>query len=139
MLTDIDLSGGSSAQYRFGGSLTMNFNGVIDGNGHKIIRDAEHTTAAIFNRISESGKISNIVVEVRLNNKVEISGFVGLVNENRGTIENIIIRLTQSIQVPNIGINLLSNVNIGTIKNFVLNFEVPLYGAKPNEWNCICE
>ena len=127
VLGDIDLTGGTGAQYRFGYS-TLPFEGMINFNGHSLTRDAKTTQAIIFT-ISERGKIENLVLNIKLNNEVEQSNFIGLFSNNQGTIENIKVVLEESTNVPNRSIYLLGSYNYGTIKNFILEANTSLYGS----------
>ena len=127
VLGDIDLSGGTGTQYRFG-STNLPFEGIIDFNGYTLIRDA-NTNQPIFYRIEKNGKLENFVLNVYLNNTVEISTYNGLFTINYGTIKNFKVVLEESTNKPNIYIRLLGTNNYGIVENFILESKVSLYGV----------
>ena len=128
VLGDIDLSGGTGNQYKFGNG-NMYFEGSIDFNGYTLTRDAK-ATEPIINYLGENGRLENIVFNIKLNNEIEISGFYGLIYNNYGTIENIQINLIESTRVPNEQISLLGYENYGIINKFVIDYKVPMYGGR---------
>ena len=128
VLGDIDLSGGTGTQYRFGNG-NMYFEGTIDFNGHILTRDSK-MTEPIINYLGEKGKLENVVFNIKLNNEIEIKGFNGLIYRNYGTIENIQINLIESTRVPNEQIYLLGYENYGIINKFIIDYKVPMYGGR---------
>ena len=131
VLGDIDLTGGSGTQYRFGYENRTEFNGQIDFNGHTIIWDSKNASDPIFHIIGKKGKLKNLILEIRLNHEIEKSIIGVLFYQNYGIVENLKLNLTESISLPNVGLKLLGqiNQNSGVIQNFIFHTEVPLYGA----------
>ena len=127
VLGDIDLSGGISMQYRFG-STNLPFEGTIDFNGYTLTRSAS-SRDPIFSKLDEKAVIKNLNLNIKLDNELEISSFVGFCTENYGKLENIMINLTEATNVPNNRIFLLTYYNYGIVDKFILNFEEPIYGS----------
>ena len=127
-LGDIDLSGGKDSEYKFG-NQNIFFEGMIDFNGHRLIRDSLASSQAIFYRTAESSVLMNLNFDIKLNNNIEISYFYGLTQNNYGKIQNIKINLIESNNLPNNRMYLLTYTNYGIIDNFILNFEESLYGS----------
>lgn len=125
VLSDIDLRGGTGSQYRFGND-NLRFEGTIDFNGYKIIRDALNCNS-IIHTLGEKGILENLVLDIYLNNKVEIASFMGLVYQNYGEIHNIQVNLKECNNKPNGGLNLITCRNYGYLEKFVINLEVPIY------------
>ena len=126
VLNDIDLSGMTGYTLRFG-SENLRFEGKIDFNGKKLIRDAS-TNAMIFHTIGENGIIENIVLEIKLNNVSTLGNFTGLFTGNYGAIKNIQLNLMESNDILKYTIRLLGDANYKIIENFVINYQEPLYG-----------
>ena len=126
VLGDIDLRGGTGAQYRFG-SDNLAFEGTINFNGHILSRDFLNTSSPVFHIIDESGQIINICLDLYFNNQIEKSEMKGLFQQNNGKIQNIIITIKESNKNPNIGTRFLGYYNYGTINNFILNYEQAFY------------
>ena len=126
VLGDIDLSGGTGNQYKFGNG-NMYFEGSIDFNGHKLIRDYYTGSSELFYGIDTNGKLQNMVLDIYYNMTIERATVPNLFYFNRGTIENIIINVKECNELPSSGLRILGDTNYGTINNFVLNYEVPLY------------
>ena len=125
VLGDIDLRGGINTQYRFGND-NLRFEGTIDFNGYKIIRDALNRESIICT-LGEKGILENLVLDIYLNNNVEIANFMGLVYQNYGKIQNIQVNLKECNNKPNSGLNLITWRNYGYLEKFVINLEVPIY------------
>ena len=125
VLGDIDLRGGINTQYRFGND-NLRFEGTIDFNGYKIIRDALNRES-IIRTLGEKGILENLVLDIYLNNNVEIANFMGLVYQNYGKIQNIQVNLKECNNKPNSGLNLITWKNYGYLEKFVINLEVPIY------------
>ena len=126
VLNDIDLSGMTGYTLQFGNS-NFRFEGKIDFNGKKLIRDAS-TNSIIFYTIGEQGIIENIVLDIKINNSVAYSYITGLFEYNYGTIRNLQLNLIESTNVANNGTRLLGTINYGTIENLVIDYQEPLYG-----------
>ena len=127
VLGDIDLSGGINSQYRFG-YTNFPFEGTIDFNGHTLTRNAS-SVSAIFYQLSEKAVIKNLNLNIKLDNEIEQSAFIGFIQNNYGKLENIIVNLTESTSLPNNRIYLLTYYNYGIIDKFILNFKEPIYGT----------
>ena len=125
VLEDIDLRGGINTQYRFGND-NLPFEGTIDFNGYKLIRDSL-TNLSIFYNLGENGILENLVFDIYLNNDIEMANFMGLTYRNYGSIRNIQVNLKECNNNPNIGISLIAWVNYNIIENFVINIESSLY------------
>ena len=128
VLNDIDLSGMTGNTLRFG-NYNLRFEGKIDFNGKKLIRDAG-TTSAIFQSIGENGIIENIVLEIKLNNDVELFWTGQFFYRNYGTIKNLQLNVTESTDVPNNSLFILGINNFGNVENFVINYKVPIYASR---------
>ncbi len=136
VLNDIDLSGMTGNTLRFGYD-NFRFEGKIDFNGKKLIRDAS-TYAAIFYKIGENGIIENIVFDLKLNNSNPLNWLSNIFEYNYGAIKNLQLNLTESTNKANIGDNILGRNNYGTIENFIINYQEPLhvnYGVRPLDAN----
>ena len=127
VLGDIDLRGEINSQYRFG-STNLPFEGTIDFNGYKLIRDTESSNATIFYRIEESGIIKNLVLDIYMNNIYEITYFYGLFHDNYGEINNINVTLKECNNLPNKHCYLIGTSNYGTINKFIVSLESEFYG-----------
>jgi len=125
VLGDIDLTGVTGYQYRFGND-NLRFEGTIDFNGYKIIRDALNCNS-IIHTLGEKGILENLVLDIYLNNKVEIASFMGLVYQNYGEIHNIQVNLKECNNKPNSGLNLITWRNYGYLEKFVINLETSIY------------
>ncbi len=129
---DLDFTVESKQSCSFGYTWDerFSFNGSIDFNGHKIIKDAygNNRSWPIFPRIGKNGYLKNIVMDVSLRNNVEVREFYGLFYVNSGTIENLEVNLLESTKYGNIQTHLIGLTNYGTINKFVINSKVPYYG-----------
>ena len=125
VLGDIDLRGGINTQYRFGNDNLL-FEGSIDFNGHKLIRDAK-STLPIIHKLGENGILENVVLDIYLNNDIEMSNFMGFVYGNYGNIRNIQVNLKECNDKANRDISFIVHTNYNIIENFVLNLEAPIY------------
>ena len=127
VLGDIDLSGGTGYQYKFG-NTNLQFEGTIDFNGYKLIRDTKNTTYTVFDTIEEKGVIKNLVLDIYMNNIYEIFNFYGLFQDNYGEISNINVVLKECNNLANKQCYLIGKYNYGTINKFIVNLESELYG-----------
>ena len=127
VLGDIDLRGGENNQYRFGSS-NLQFEGTIDFNGYKLIKDFKNTNQPAIDTTSKNAVIENIVVELYIDNEIERTSMAAIVNNNYGNLNNIQIQVKQCNQKPNNGMGLIALNNYGTIDNFYIKLEAPLYG-----------
>ena len=125
VLGDIDLTGSSGNQYKFG-SNNMPFYGKIDFNGHKLIRDAKSTSSIIY-KLGENGILENVVLDIYINNSIEIKDFTGLIYNNYGNVRNIKINLKECTNHPNKTICFVAFNNYNLIENFIVNLEKNLY------------
>ena len=125
VLGDIDLTGSSGNQYKFG-SNNMPFYGKIDFNGHKLIRDAKSTSSIIY-KLGENGILENVVLDIYINNSIEIKDFTGLIYNNYGNVRNIKINLKECTNHPNKTICFVALNNYNLIENFIVNLEKNLY------------
>ena len=126
VLGDIDLRGGSGNQYRFG-NYNLYFEGTIDFNGHQLSRDIKSSSNTILDYIGEKGIITNLVLEIYMNNEIEKQNNCMLFTRNYGEIENVIINIVESTKVPNGATKLLGYYNYGVIDSFIINYKVPVY------------
>ena len=127
VLGDIDLTGGKDSQYHFGNSWGIPFEGTLDFNGHKLIRDFKDNNSSIINAISETGIIENLVLDLYYNNNIEKSGLYGLCGTNYGTIKNVQVNVQEYNNLPNRYVSCISFNNYGIIEDFVINLNVPIY------------
>ena len=87
VLGDIDLTGASGNQCRFG--INFSFEGKIDFNGQKLILN--NKTHNVFNTLSKDAVIENLVYDLHF---VNYNGnFMGVVGNNYGTLTNIEINI----------------------------------------------
>ncbi len=128
VLDNIDLKNETGIGHGFGGER-LAFEGKIDFNGYKIIRNTE-STSPIFYNIGEKAIIENFVLEVYLDNEVEISNYRVFFRNNNGTIKNFKLILQESTNKPNMEIELLGLYNYGMIENFILESDTSLYGSR---------
>ena len=99
VLGDVDLSGGSSNQYRFGHD-NLQFEGKIDFNGKTLTRDVIKFQAPVFSYTGSGGTIENIVLDIKINNEVVGSidkGFMVLVgitdSDNKMIVDKMVDKL----------------------------------------------
>ena len=128
VLADIDLRGNNITGQGFGGE-NLSFNGKIDFNGHKLIKDT-NTKMQVFYEIGENASVENLVFEVYLDNNIEISNYRGFFYKNYGNISNFKVILQESINKPNMDIALFGQVNYGVIDNFIIEANASLYGTR---------
>lgn len=126
VLNDIDLSG---ERYAYGQwDFRLAFCGTLNFNGNALIRDASNN-APVLVCIGKTGVIENIVVNVKINNTLEFSGYHAFFGNNYGIIRNLQLNVVECSKKANANINLLGDSNKGIIEKFAINFEVPIYGA----------
>ena len=125
VLGDIDLRGGTGSQYRFGND-NLRFEGTIDFNGYKIIRDALNRES-IIRTLGEKGILENLVLDIYLNNEIEMKNFYGLIYNNYGTVKNVLINLKECNNNPNYNFSLFMANNYNTIENVTINLEKNIY------------
>ena len=128
VLDNIDLKNETGIGHGFGGER-LAFEGKIDFNGYKIIRNTE-STSPIFYNIGEKAIIENFVLEVYLDNEVEISNYRVFFRNNNGTIKNFKVVLEECTNKPNKSVKLLGSQNYGIVENFILESKVSLYGSR---------
>ncbi len=121
-----DLKPDEAYAYRFGGK-SYGFNGKIDFNGHKIIRDSS-SHEPLFLTTEADAILENFVFEVHLDNEVELKNYKGLFDTNVGKIKNFKVILEEATNKANGDIGLLGRVNYGTIENFIIEAKTNLYG-----------
>ena len=109
VLEDLDFSGVSGSNYRFG-NTSPEFEGKVDFNGKTITRDAS-TNNPLFYSVEENAILENIVLNIKMNNTIESSGYMGLMNNNYGMIRNVQLNIIESTQVSNVNVRLLCNAN----------------------------
>ena len=131
VLDNIDLTGVSGTQYKFG-NVNIEFNGRINFNGKTLTRDVANIAtswqnSSLFYIIGEEGIIENIVLDLKMNNTVERTFSGGIAVSNYGVIRNIQINVLESTDRKNTDVYICCSNNYGVIENFVLNLEVPLY------------
>ena len=124
VLNDLEFSGGTGVNNRFGNSL-IQFQGRIDFNGRKIIKNIKNSQQLVYS-LGTDGIIENLVFDIKMNNDFGISTNV-LMYTNYGTIKNIQINLIEANEVLNDRVFLLCNSNYGVVERFVYNLEVPLF------------
>ena len=110
-------------------TLSINFSGTIDFQGHAIFLNVLNRPNYLFRTLSSNGKLSNLDVHYYFDNTSAKGNFYGLIYDQYGTVENIKITLEEATVQNNVIISLLCYVNRGTIRNFVLYSKVPLSGS----------
>ena len=127
IINDLDFSKESSEEYSFGNNSLI-FEGNIDYNG-KIITILYSSNVYLFSSISRSGKISNLVLNVKMPDEVISHWGKGAIFKiNYGEINNLQVNLIHSNPYENIYNTLIGWVNYGIISGFVINYKEPLYG-----------
>ncbi len=130
VLNNLNFTNKSGSQdYMF--STNIEFEGNINYNGYVITMDAvnknnTYTNGGLFYKIGENAKISNLYIELYMNNKFSIDGRI-LFDTNKGTIENCFINLKESSKAKNINFYLVGNYNQGTINNLIVKLSEDLY------------
>ena len=130
VLNNLNFTNKSGSQdYMF--STNIEFEGNINYNGYVITMDAvnknnTYTNGGLFYKIGENAKISNLYIELYMNNKFSIAGRI-LFYTNKGTIENCFINLKESSKAKNINFYLVGNYNQGTINNLIVKLSEDLY------------
>jgi len=130
VLNNLNFTNKSGSQdYMF--STNIEFEGNINYNGYVITMDAvnknnTYTNGGLFYKIGENAKISNLYIELYMNNKFSIDGRI-LFYTNKGTIENCFINLKESSNVKNKQFYLVGIYNNGTINNLIVKLSEDLY------------
>ena len=130
VLNNLNFTNKSGSQdYMF--NTNIEFEGNINYNGYVITMDAvnknnTYTNGGLFYKIGENAKISNLYIELYMNNKFSIDGRI-LFYTNKGTIENCFINLKESSKAKNINFYLVGNYNQGTINNLIVKLSEDLY------------
>ena len=125
-LVDADLDFSNETRY-----ISTIFNGIIDFQGHKVIRDTSRNGLSsnsfkwLFERIGSNGILRNIDVHYYFDGNA-ISDYWGFARYHYGTIENIMVTLEQDNKQPNVSISLIVGSNYGIINNFVVNLKESL-------------
>ena len=92
--------------------------------------------SGIFYQTSKETIIENLVLEIRMNNKIERNLTAGLISNNYGIIRNIQIRLTESTELKNTDAYLCVTSNYGIIENFIVNLKVSFYANAQSSLLC---
>ena len=129
VLTDLDMSDIVGEKIEFGKYNRIVFNGTLDFNGHKIIREVKNSAVDLFKHIGPNAVLKNLVLDLKLNNPVEQNNFEGIFYSNYGKISNIQVNILESTKVANRAMHMLGNFNYGTIENFVINYESSVYAS----------
>ena len=130
VLNNLNFTNKSSAQeYLY--SANIEFEGNINYNGYTITMDMLNKNNAtansgLFYKIGENAKISNLYIELYMNNKFSADGRI-LFHTNKGTIENCFINLKESSNVKNMQFYLVGMYNNGTINNLIVKLSEDLY------------
>ena len=107
------------------GSDVNRFNGIIDFQGHKVIKTINRSNGAragsyLFHTIGSNGLIKNMDFHVYMNG-TGLNDWPFFCYYQYGTIENVNVVLEQGNNTGNTVTSLLVRNNYGTIKNFVVN------------------
>ncbi len=126
-INDIDLEGRST--FGYSNTTRIPFDGVIDFNGKKLIKNTYESTQYIFIDTTKQSVLKNLIFEIEIDNRREQEVYTSFVSINYGIIENVQINLSSSN--PNEMINIesyriLTNYNYGTIKNIAINIETKI-------------
>ena len=130
VLNNLNFTNKSSAQeYLY--STNIEFEGNINYNGYTITMDMLNknnvtSNGGLFYKIGENAKISNLYIELYMNNKFSADGRI-LFHTNKGTIENCFINLKESSKAKNINFYLVGSYNQGTINNLIVKLSEDLY------------
>ena len=133
VLNNLNFTNKSSAQeYLY--SANIEFEGNINYNGYTITMDMLNKNNAtansgLFYKIGENAKISNLYIELYMNNKFSADGRI-LFHTNKGTIENCFINLKESSNAKNVQFYLVGTYNNGTINNLIVKLSEDLYIEK---------
>ncbi len=126
VLNDVDLTGASGNEYKFGNE-NLQFEGKINFNGKTLTKDIKNNESSVFDSVGKNGIIENIVLNVKLNNETESSYYGLLAGINYGTIRNVMLNVIESNIKNNGYLFIMTELNNGTIENFVINFMHPVY------------
>ncbi|MBS5855097.1 MAG: hypothetical protein KIC56_07835, partial [Clostridium sp.] len=125
ILNDLDFSKESGKKYSFG-NKNLIFEGNIDYNGKTI---TTLYSSYLFAYIGRSGKISNLVLDVKMPDAEMNHWAAGAVfATNYGEINNLQVNLIHSNLYNNIYNTLVGWDNYGTVSEFVINYKESLYG-----------
>ena len=103
------------------------FSGEIDFLGHKATRSVQGKGSYIIRTIGSGAKVSNLVMDLKLDNKSSRSWVYNICENNYGIIDNLMINIVEATDVPNFSMAAAVGTNYGTIQNFVVNSKVPVY------------
>lgn len=104
-------------------SIVSIFNGEIDFQGFKLIKDKTNDNTQIFNNIGPTGEIYNAVFEFSDNTSVRIYDEGALASRNYGHIHDVIVNYKGGSGAANQYYGLLCRINAasGIIERFVVN------------------
>ena len=125
VLGDIDLSGASGSECIFGNG-NLPFEGIIDFNGYKLIRDYKNTDSSTIRIMSDTAIIENLVLDFYYDNNIE-KYMYGLCSINYGTIRNVQVNIQECNNLPNGAIAGIVQTNYGIVENFAINLDSPIY------------
>ena len=101
---DIDLEGTNVVDAAGQVGMAGDFNGVFDGNGHKVYNIGLVTDASIFNIIGSKGVIKNTTFEFRNYTGKGMGAIRPLSFQNNGLIENVTVLVdAASLPINNVG------------------------------------
>lgn len=151
ILNDLNLRNASSESEFTFGSPKIPFYGSIDFYGKTVSKDTysiplnSEITPYIFNTISDSAIIKNLVLDVYINNgRSRYTKVIGGIDQeilpedgiyplflyNHGNIDNIMVNLRECAGKPKINVALMGYINYGKIENFIIKYEEKLYATK---------
>ena len=128
VLGDVDLTGGSGNQYRFG-SDDLPFEGNLDFNGHKLIRDFKNTTSTVLYRIGNNGIVTNMVLDIYFNCSCSAKTDI-LAIYNRGAITLSFIDYLERIGYF-VSLH-LTEMSYASQEKFYVEFNLKNYGMRVN-------
>ncbi len=112
-----------------GNSYNKIFSGTLDFQGHTLSFPEETSYGPVFNSLTSTGVIENIVFDYRRDPSSPFTQSAGLVNRNYGTIRNIVMKINMGRSQPNWYTGLMTFVNekSGVIENFSVKIEKELH------------
>lgn len=117
LTADIDLEGTNVVNVAGQVGMAGDFNGIFDGNGHKVYNIGLVTDASIFNIIGSKGVIKNATFEFRNYTGNGMGAIRPLSFQNNGLIENVTV-LVDAASLPINDVGPLSYVSgLGTYRD----------------------